>query len=81
MIEQRVNLIIEYIEQILSDNLKIKGTMSINSEEINGVKYKTLNISVPQRNFERHVEEYGGIDEKVNQAAKTTDMSDFKKST
>ena len=54
IIEEKVNLIIEYIEQILSDNLKIKGTMSINSEEINGVKYKTLNISVPQRNFERH---------------------------
>ena len=54
IIEERVNLIIEYIEQILSDNLKVKGTMSINSEEINGVKCKTLNISVPQRNFERH---------------------------
>ena len=34
-----------------------------------------------QRNFERHVEEYGEIDKKVNLVAKTTDMSDFKKST
>lgn len=56
----------------------------INLQEYNLCRYKIMEEPLQkrgQRNFERHVEEYGEIDEKVNQVAKTTDMADFKEST
>ena len=54
MIEQRVNLIIEYIEQILSDSDIIYGKISIDTVEIDEVKYKTLQIALKNKRFERH---------------------------
>ena len=54
MIEERVNLIIEYIEQILSDENRVRGKMEIDTFEKDGEKYKTLDILVRSRGFERH---------------------------
>ena len=54
MIEQRVNLIIEYIKQILSDSDIIYGKISIDTVEIDEVKYKTLQIALKNKRFERH---------------------------
>ena len=53
-IQRRVNLIIEYIEQILSDNIVIKSKIKISPENIDGKKTLTLNVYVPIRNFEKH---------------------------
>ncbi|MBQ8892056.1 MAG: hypothetical protein IJ068_04245 [Bacilli bacterium] len=53
-IKERVNLIIEYIEQILADNMKIESNIEINREIIDGNKTLVLDIYVPIRNFERH---------------------------
>lgn len=56
----------------------------VNLQNYNLCRYKIMKEPLQKRgkrNFERHVEKYGGIDETVNQVAKTTDMSDFKKST
>lgn len=53
-IKQRVDLIIEYIEQILSDEMKIKSNIEINREIIDGKKTLVLDIYVPMRNYERH---------------------------
>ena len=53
----------------------------INLQKYNLCRYKIMEEPLQkrgQRNFERHVEKYGEIDEKVNQVAKTTDMSDSK---
>jgi len=54
IIKQRVNLIIEYIEQILADYIVFNSKIEINLENINGNQNLTLNIYVPVRNFERH---------------------------
>jgi len=54
----------------------------VNIQNYNLCRYKIMKEPLQkrgQRNFERHVEEYGEIDEKVNQVAKTTDTSNFEK--
>ncbi len=53
-IEEAVGLIIEYIEQILSDDLKETAKMDIDSTKIDGETYKTLEIYV-ENGFERHI--------------------------
>ncbi len=55
MIENGVNLIIEYIEQFLSDSDIIHGKISIDTVEIDEVKYKTLEIALKNKTFERHI--------------------------
>lgn len=54
MIEERVNLITEYIEQIISDNITKPAKINIDSNYIDGIMYKTLDIEVLEKNFERH---------------------------
>ena len=50
MIENRVNLVIEYIEQILNDNVDGKiGIYKIEGEPVEG-----MSIIVPTNNFERY---------------------------
>lgn len=51
----RVNLILEYILQILGDEEKINGKINFSSAKINGEKMTTLDIYVPYRNFEKHL--------------------------
>lgn len=48
--KQRVNLIIEYIEQILSDPLRVSAKIEISIND----DYCTLGIIVQQNGFERH---------------------------
>jgi len=52
---QRSKLIIEYIEQILSDNQKVSGNIRLNSHKIDNQNMCTLDIIVPQTNFEKHI--------------------------
>lgn len=54
LIEQRVSLITEYIEQILSDTLIVNAKMDLGKAVING-EYVTLDIYVPERDFEKHL--------------------------
>lgn len=54
IIQQRINLIIEYIEQILSDNIVAKSNVNIRLNKINGNQKLTLDIYVPISCFERH---------------------------
>ena len=54
MIKERVNLIIEYIEQIITDKLIKPAKINIESHRMDGVIYKILDIEVAERNFERH---------------------------
>ena len=54
MIEQRVNLIIDYIEQIMFDNDIVYGDMGTHTIEIDDVKYKSLDIVLKNKPFSRH---------------------------
>lgn len=53
IINERVNLITEYIEQILNDN-NVHATMNLDINKINDNEFITLDIEVKERNFERH---------------------------
>lgn len=53
--EERVKLIIEYIIQILSDLEKVNGRMNFGFAKIDNQKMCVLDIYVPKRNFERHL--------------------------
>lgn len=48
-------VVIEYISQILSDNIKVEGKMNLNSAKINNQNVCTLDIYVPARKFEKHI--------------------------
>lgn len=52
---QRSQLLIEYIMQILSDSNQVCGEILIDSAKINNEKMCTLEIFVPQANFEKHL--------------------------
>lgn len=52
---EKTNLIIEYIEQILLDSIKVSGTMNFSSAKINNQRVCTLDIYVHERNFEKHL--------------------------
>ena len=51
---KRVNLIIEYIEQILLDN-KVVGILTFNSKKINNQNILLLDIEVKPNNFSRYL--------------------------
>ena len=51
---KRVNLILEYIEQILLDN-KVVGTLTFNSKKINNQNILLLDIEVKPNNFSRYL--------------------------
>ena len=51
---KRVNLILEYIEQILLDN-KVVGTLTFNSKKINNQNILVLDIEVKPNNFSRYL--------------------------
>lgn len=48
-------LIIEYITQILSDSEKVNARMNFNSAKIDNQRMCVLDIYVPNRNFEKHL--------------------------
>lgn len=52
---EKSKLIIEYITQILKDEEKVKGNMSFGSNKIDGQMMATLDIYVPKRDFEKHL--------------------------
>lgn len=52
---ERSRLIIEYITKILSDTEKVNASMNFSSVKIDNQMMCTLDIYVPQRNFEKHL--------------------------
>lgn len=52
---ERSRLIIEYITKILSDTEKVNASMNFSSAKIDNQMMCTLDIYVPQRNFEKHL--------------------------
>lgn len=52
---ERSRLIIEYITQILSDSEKVNASMNFSSAKIDNQTMCTLDIYVPERNFEKHL--------------------------
>ena len=52
---KRSKLIIEYITQILSDSEKVNARMNFNSAKIDNQRMCVLDIYVPKRNFEKHL--------------------------
>ncbi len=52
---KRSKLIIEYITQILSDSEKVNARMNFNSAKIDNQIMCVLDIYVPKRNFEKHL--------------------------
>lgn len=48
-------LIIEYIDQILSDTLVVNGTMNFSTAKIDNEYRETLDIFVPDLSFEKHL--------------------------
>jgi hypothetical protein len=55
MSQERSKLIIEYIIQILSDTIKVSASMNFSYSKINGQQMCVLDIYVPERNFEKHL--------------------------
>lgn len=53
--KQKVNVIIEYIMQILSDSERVTSSMDFSSAKIDGNNMCTIDIYVPSKNFERHL--------------------------
>ena len=51
----RVKLIIEYIKSILEDTKKVSGKIEFNNAKINNEKMCTMDIYVPESNFEKHI--------------------------
>lgn len=52
---ERSRLVIEYITKILSDIEKVNASMNFSSAKIDNQMMCTLDIYVPQRNFEKHL--------------------------
>lgn len=52
---EKSKLVIEYITQILSDSEKMNSTMDFWYAKIDGQNMCTLDIYVPERNFEKHL--------------------------
>lgn len=52
---ERSKLLCEYITQILSDNEKVNGEIKINFAKINIEQMITFDITVPSKNFEKHL--------------------------
>lgn len=52
---ERSKLVIEYITQILSDSDKVIGNMMFEHAKIDGKNMCTLDIYVPTKNFEKHL--------------------------
>lgn len=55
IVPQRVKVIIEYITSILEDDKKICGKIEFNSTKINNENMCTMDIYVPESNFEKHI--------------------------
>ena len=53
--KDRSRVVIEYIESILSDNIKVTGRLDFSSSKIDNDKMCTLNIYVPEKDFEKHI--------------------------
>ena len=53
--KKRVDLIMEYIEQIIGGNDDIYGEMLLTTARVNGERMCTLEILVKEANFERHI--------------------------
>ena len=52
---QKVDVIIEYIAQILSDKNKVDSMMNFSTAKIDGNNMSTIDIYVPVKDFERHI--------------------------
>lgn len=52
---EKSKLIIEYITQILSDKEIVNSKMNFSSANIDGQRMCTLDIYVPEKNFEKHL--------------------------
>ncbi len=52
---QKINLIIEYITQILEDTSKVSGMMRFSSAKINSQNMCTIDMYVLNKNFEKHL--------------------------
>ena len=52
---KKVDVIVEYIMQILEDTSKVSGMMNFSSAKIDGQNMCTMDIYVPFRNFEKHL--------------------------
>jgi len=52
---EKSKLIIEYITKILSDTEKVNAMINFSSAKIDNQKMCTLDIYVPQRNYEKHL--------------------------
>lgn len=52
---EKSKLVIEYITQILSDKEIVNSKMNFSSAKIDGQKICTLDIYVPEKNFEKHL--------------------------
>lgn len=52
---EKSKLVIEYITQILSDKGIVNSKMNFSSAKIDGQKICTLDIYVPEKNFEKHL--------------------------
>ena len=52
---QKVDVILEYIIQILSDKDVVKSSMNFSTSKIDGNNMCTLDIYVPSKKFERHI--------------------------
>ncbi len=52
---ERSRLVVEYITKILSDIEKVNASMNFSSAKIDNQMMCTLDIYVPQRNFEKHL--------------------------
>ena len=52
---EKSKLVIEYITQILSDKEILNSKMNFSSAKIDGQKICTLDIYVPEKNFEKHL--------------------------
>lgn len=52
---EKSKLIIEYITKILSDKEIVNSKMNFSSAKIDGQKMCTLDIYVPEKNFEKHL--------------------------
>lgn len=55
LVPQTIDVIIEYIMQILEDNEKLYSYIDFSSAKIDGNNMKTINIYVPLSNFEKHI--------------------------
>ena len=53
--KERTKVIIEYITQILSDSKKVTSTMNFSKAKIGNETMCTLDIFVPESDFERHL--------------------------